>query len=138
MKKSKFQVHKPELKKLNFQINEQFDRENFTGLDIDAKTVVNRRKNSARVKLEIEIFKENDINDVPFCITIAMEADFKWDESLSGKELDYLLNSNAPAVLLSYMRPYISSVTVGSGYPPLILPLMDFTDNKVTEEETLQ
>lgn len=137
MKKSKFQIKNPRLLKLFFSVNENFNKDKFIGLDIDSKTTIKRAEKSATVRLELNIFKEGENKEAPFSIDIIMEADFKWDESVSGKDLEYLLNSNAPAVLLSYMRPYIINTTVGSGFPPLVLPLMDFRENKVVHEETL-
>lgn len=40
-----------------------------------------------------------------------------------------LLKQNAPAILLSDIRPYVTTLTTGSGYPPLVLPLMNFVEN---------
>ena len=60
-----------------------------------------------------------------------MSGEFKWSENVDEKTLDILLNSNAPAILLSYIRPYISTITSGAGYPALILPLIDFTKDDI-------
>jgi len=137
VKKSRFQIKNPRLLKLCFDVNEDFNKDKFLGLDIDSKTTVKRAEKAATVRLELNIFNEEEKKEAPFSIDIIMEADFKWDESVNGEELEYLLNSNAPAVLLSYIRPYISNVTVGAGFPPLVLPLMDFRENKSVYQETL-
>ena len=44
----------------------------------------------------------------------------------NNKVLENLLNINAPAVLLSYIRGLISQITAFSGYPALIIPLINF------------
>lgn len=44
------------------------------------------------------------------------------------------LRANGPAILLSYIRPYITNITVRDGFPPLILPVMDFTENECNIE----
>ena len=53
-----------------------------------------------------------------------LEGIFNW----KADEIDdILLEVNAPAVLIAYIRPIISQLTSFSGYPPLILPLINFT-----------
>lgn len=127
MKKSKLQFKNPKLKKLEFKINEQFKNENLLGLDLNSKTNVDRTENKAVVSLTLNIFDKENIEDAPFFIDIEMSGEFRWPESVDEDTLEILLNSNAPAILLSYIRPYISTITSGAGYPALILPLIDFT-----------
>ena len=52
--------------------------------------------------------------------------ELKSDSSI--KMLKGLLNVSAPAVLLSYIRGMISQVTAFSGYPALIIPLINFSE----------
>lgn len=127
MKKSKLQFKNPKLKRLEFEINEQFKNENLLGLDLNAKTSIDRTENKAIVSLTLNIFEKENIEDAPFFIDIEMSGEFRWPESIDEDTLEILLNSNAPAILLSYIRPYISTITSGAGYPALILPLIDFT-----------
>lgn len=135
MKKSKFQIKGPRLIKLNYCANNDFNSSVSVSLDINSETIIKQSDNHAVVRLSLDIFKEEDLENIPFFINIVMEAGFSWDESIKDKKLEGLLNENAPAILLSYMRPYISSVTSGSGFPPLILPLIDFTENTAIYEK---
>lgn len=130
MKKSKLQFKNPRLKKLSFEVNNNFKKDEKIELDIDSKTNINRTGNKANVSLTLNIFKKEDLEKVPFFIQIEMSGEFRWPEELEEELLNVLLNSNAPAILLSYIRPYISTVTSGAGYPALILPLIDFTQNQ--------
>ena len=77
----------------------------------------------------MEIFRKEDFKDVPFIISIEMQGDFSWSSDMEENIVKVLLKQNAPAVLLSYMRPYITTITTGSGYPPLVLPFMNFVEN---------
>lgn len=130
MKKSKLQFKNPRLKRLEFEINEDFNNENLVGLDLNVKTNIDRIENKAIVSLRLNIFEKENIEDAPFFVEIEMSGEFRWPESIDEETLEVLLNSNAPAILLSYIRPYISTITSGAGYPALILPLMDFTKDK--------
>jgi len=56
---------------------------------------------------------------------------FEWSDDIEEKTVRSLLEINAPVALLSYMRPYISGITSGSGYPPLVIPLLNFKANEV-------
>lgn len=79
--------------------------------------------------MKLQIFRQEDFDDVPFVISIEMQGDFSWSNDMNKDIVKVLLKQNAPAVLLSYMRPYITTITTGSGYPPLILPLMNFVES---------
>ena len=64
-------------------------------------------------------------------ILVKMSAKFSWDDSIDD-EKEKILNINAPAALLSYIRPLISSMTGNLKYPALNIPFIDFTQ---TEKE---
>jgi len=36
---------------------------------------------------------------------------------------------NAPAIVFPYLRAYISNLTVGAGFSPIVLPTLNFTSN---------
>ena len=81
--------------------------------------------NEALVKLTLSI--GNSTDSQPFDICVKMGANFTWDESVEIEKAKQLLNINAPAVLLSYIRPIVSSMTNSSKYPTLNIPFIDFT-----------
>ncbi len=62
----------------------------------------------------------------PFFISITQLGEFEYPSDLDRTDLENLLNINAPAVLLSYIRGLISQITAFSGYPALIIPLINF------------
>jgi len=42
----------------------------------------------------------------------------------------HMLRQNAPAALFSYLRPIVTQITVEANIPPLVLPLMNFTEKE--------
>lgn len=134
MKKSKFQFTDPELEKLEFDINAEYDADKFDGIVMESHTQVKRDdSNEAYVALTLRI-GSNEENQ-PFTILVKMSANFSWEENLEEKLVKSLLKSNAPAALLSYIRPIVSMMTVSSKYPALNIPFIDFTQNEISEEE---
>jgi len=133
MKKSKFQFTDPELEKLEFDINAEYNADKFDGIVMESHTQVKREdSNESYVALTLRI-GSNEENQ-PFTILVKMSAIFSWEENLEDKLVKSLLKSNAPAALLSYMRPIVSMITVSSKYPALNIPFIDFTQNEISEE----
>lgn len=128
MNKSKFQFSNPELEKVEFFVNEEFTQEECDGIAMQSNTEIRGINNSeAYVTLTLKV---GDVDArQPFNITVKMRAKFFWDESLDGEKAKKLLNINAPAVLLSYIRPIVYSMTGSSKYPALSIPFIDFTQS---------
>lgn len=127
LKESKFQFKNPTLNNLSFCINEDFKEEKYNGLgDIISNLEIKKLndQNKALVILSLKIGDKSD--EKPFCIEICMQSEFIW-ENLDDEKVNSLLRLNAPALLVSYMRPYISTVTNGSKYPIFNLPFIDFS-----------
>lgn len=135
MKNSRLQFKNPRLLKLNYELNKNFKNEGYINLNVKSNTSIKKTDNTAFVILELNVFDKNNSDSNPFYINICMEGQFFWDEGFTKEDIDKLLKSNGPAIILSYIRPYITSITVGAGFPPLILPLMDFTDNECSFEK---
>lgn len=70
----------------------------------------------------------------PFFLETKFVANFRWNEQLLGDRVDAFLNQNAPALLLSYVRPIISMVTNVSHYPPYNLPFINFSESDKAHE----
>lgn len=129
MNRSKFQFSNPELEKIEFLVNDNFNEEKYDGIAMQSNTEVQiLENNEALVKLTLNI--GDSTNSQPFNICIRMSADFSWDESVRIEKAKQLLNINAPAVLLSYIRPIVSNLTNNSKYPTLNIPFIDFTHSE--------
>lgn len=120
----------PKLINLEFKINQEYKGNDILSLDINDEVIIkNINSNSSLVTLKLKIFDKEDFENVPFTIVIEMQGDFRWNSDMDEELVKLLLKQNAPAILLSYIRPYVTTLTTGSGYPPLVLPLMNFVEN---------
>lgn len=117
---------------LSFNINKEYEFKEELTLKINNDVKIlqqeNKDRREAAIILNLDIFKSDEVNDVPFNLTIEIEGIFRWDEELEKNNniLDIMLKQNAPAILYSYMRPIITLLTVEANMPPLVIPLMNF------------
>ncbi len=132
-KESNFKFKNHKLTSLKYELNDSYELKSTPiKMNIQTETKIVKDGNNAIVSLELLVFDKDSYKrqEVPFYVDITMSGEFEWDSSIDDKLLVILLESNAPATLLSYMRPYISNLTIGAGYPPLIIPLLNFKENK--------
>ena len=131
LKESVFKFSNPWLKELSYKENDSFDIEKdfegFDGIKAEVKCSNYESKTEAEVSLKLTI---GDLSsDNPFCIVVEMAADFSWDEDM-GIEPKYLLEKNAPTLLLSYIRPIVANTTSSSKYPTFHIPFMNFDESE--------
>jgi preprotein translocase subunit SecB len=134
---SKFQFENPALLRLNFQVNEAFDTNRIGGFEIQTqfKVRIDRSEGDAKAKVTLTLTISQE--DGPFEIDAAIAALFHWDDSIQADMIDRLLKANAPALLVSFLRPIIANITNVSPYPAFNLPFMDFsTGAEVALSET--
>ena len=131
MNKSNFRFSDPILLKFTFEINENFlaeaEKEFYVGQKFHVEVSRNPSEaGCASVVLNLELGEKTA--DCPFFLSIAEGANFRWDnDSYSEEQQEKLLTQNAPALLLSYMRPLVASATAASPYPAYHFPFIYFT-----------
>lgn len=136
MKESNFQlIGKPKINKLSYETNKQFA---FCGEGLPIKIEnhisinkgVGEHLQEAVVVLEIGFFTSQEFEKVPFKISMEIEGHFKWTTDLENDTnvLDDILKQNAPAILYTYARPFITLITFEAEMPPLVIPLVNFKD----------
>ena len=129
MKASKFQFLNPYLEEVSFVTNSDYNVD--VDKEIEMKNSFNiqvqrfQNENRANVQLTLDLNTEND--SAPFKLKMKVASDFKWEE-LDEKTVDSMLNLNAPALLLSYMRPIVANITNSSNFPVYNLPFVNFKD----------
>ncbi|WP_291529041.1 protein-export chaperone SecB [Bacteroides sp. UBA939] len=76
-----------------------------------------------------------NINDNEFDLIVEMVFSFKLDREVDDefKESDFI-KINAPAIAFPYLRSFISNLTLQSGFPPIILPSVNFV--QLAKEKT--
>lgn len=132
MTESKFQFSNPFLTKMVFEFNEDFHpKDEPSEKQFPLKTNVKIRRHesqpSALVDLTVDVAEAT--GEYPFYISATMCAVFTWD-GIQQDMVDVLLEKNAPALLLGYLRPYISQITQASPVESVNIPFMNFQDGK--------
>ena len=127
MKESFFKLRSQFTEEIIFKKNSDFKDRKIKLKFSHRLEIKNIDEGSSNVKLIFNIFTEEELEVSPFFISITQLGEFQYPSDLDKTDLENLLNINAPAVLLSYIRGIISQITAFSGYPALIIPLMNFT-----------
>lgn len=128
MKESFFRLKSQSTEEIIFKKNNDF-KDKKIKLEFSHKLEVkNISETSSNVKLIFNIFTEKKLRESPFFISITQSGVFEYPKDINKKTLENLLNINAPAALLSYIRGIISQITAFSGYPALIIPLINFNE----------
>lgn len=127
MKQSDFQFQYPCLDKMNFTVNHEFNSdkteiEMANSFNIEVKKDASAK--TANVALILKV-NENKV-DTPFQMEAVISSDFRWSIE-DEKKIDRMLETNAPALLLSYLRPIVANLTALAKMPPYHLPFFDFT-----------
>lgn len=134
MKKSDFQFVRPYLQKLVFLENDQFDMDTEEAEEIEMHNTFSIQVNKsteeplAVVTLNFEMNK--DEKKAPFKIEASISSLFRW-QMMNDEQVNRMLRINAPAMLLSYLRPIISQITNSSKFPVYDLPFLNFADEQV-------
>lgn len=137
MQKSEFRFSNPRLVHLNFQLNDSYQKpdgsDKQSALYID--TSINKiQENEAVVELTVKLGEP--VDSYPFFIELTMRAKFRLEHEIEETNFENFLEVNAPALLLSYARPIISSITSNAGMKPVNLPFLNFStssEEKVAE-----
>lgn len=135
MKKSKFQFSNPNLIKLVFEINPNFNEKLFESLKLESQTKIIKTQGQNKANVEMSLDIGGMKKEYPFVIKIIMASDFMWENELEEVLADKLLKANAPSLILSYMRPIISNITNNSKYSVFNLPFLDMQNNEADIEE---
>lgn len=128
--KSSFQFSNPALTDLEYIINSGFLKNQETTTDVSFSVEISRNKSlkEAVVGLIIEIGKKD--STCPYYLRAKESASFRWTDDYEEDTLKALLSQNAPALLLSYLRPIIVNITASSPFEVFNIPFINFTDKK--------
>ena len=131
MRKSQFEFTNPELTRLNFEIHEDFCSNTPVNIGIDLSVRISDSltseetgESTATVAVTLRVGSKD--NSSPFYIEADESANYRWNNRIfSDSEVESLLKGNAVALLISYLRPIISTITAASRYPAYNLPYLN-------------
>ena len=128
MKESNLKFTNPIVEELIYNISENYD--STISPIVNNKFEVNVGKsetlNEAVVRLKVIVDANQKDTNSPFSISLTMGAKFIWDNSYDENTINSLLSINAPALLLGYARPIISSITTTCPCGAYNLPFYNF------------
>lgn len=130
MKQSGFQFANPIISRINYMIHPNFtwDKEEALTITNSFKTNISRKANACQAIVELSITIGNpDETKEPFFIEMTIGASFRWEDAYTEDTIRDLLSINAPALLLGYARPIVSTITSMSPYPAYDIPFYNFT-----------
>lgn len=91
-------------------------------LDITKASENELGNNTYCIKFVINIYNEND----SLHVLLVIQGNFEYDPELTDEEKNIYFKHNAPAILMPYIRAYVSSITSLSGIPTIVLPTYNF------------
>lgn len=127
MKASSFQFINPYLEEMFFAGNDNFDMNEDIEMENSFNVQVKKDKENRRAKVELILETNVNAEDAPFRMRVKVASDFKWD-NLDDESVEAMLKCNAPALLLSYMRPIVANITNVSKFPVYNLPFVNFQE----------
>ena len=133
MSVSNFQFRRPLLMDVNFHRNE--------GISVKEKVdpvlhllhqvyKIEGKDNEAVVELTLQINKQEDklIERAPYWLEVKYGAMFEWKDGDDEKLIQNYLNINAPAMLLSYIRPVVAQLTSASPFGTYHVPFINMAE----------
>ena len=119
--------------KIDFQYNPDFSGSQGK-MDINFGHSVALKDNEARVTLRCKLFHNVNREEKPFDLEVHMTGLFGYKGDLEGEELKKVISSQGLNILFPYMRTLITSITGNSGFPPIVLPLINV--NQLMEKQS--
>jgi preprotein translocase subunit SecB len=109
---------------VNFRLNESFDNSS-EEIKINQELTLDYKQEDkvVRVWLGIDVTGEG----APFRLSAKGEGIFEFKEALkSKKDLDSIARINCAAMIFPFLREFIADLTRRTGFPPLLLPTINF------------
>jgi preprotein translocase subunit SecB len=124
----------------------QLDNWKVTNVNFEALKDKHREENSFDLSTEHFFSKkfndsfgvgfEIEIKDKSFDLMVEAMFMFKLDEDITEEfKLSNFPKINAPAIAFTFLRAYVSNMTLQSGYDPVILPSINFVQFAKEKEE---
>lgn len=135
MKVSEFQYANPHLTEMVFMENPNFvmNKEEVEMVRSITSNIKKLEGNHAMISVSLTLGDHEDLedfeNDQPFWLKCTVEAEFEWSEKIQNDgKIDILLEKNAQALLIGYLRPIVANITNVSKFPVYNLPFINLNE----------
>ena len=128
MKESNFKFTNPIVEKLVYNISEKYNPSITPTVNNNFEVNIARSESSNEAIVRLKVTVDGNLDDAnsPFSVSLTIGAKFIWDDSYDEETISSLLSINAPALLLGYARPIISSITTTCPCGAYNLPFYNF------------
>jgi preprotein translocase subunit SecB len=126
--KHKFYFADYHLTKIVFNLNENFLNESVSqdGIEVTPKFEIDYKKDEKHIFVQLNI--EFDNPNAPFNFNIGIVGSFEFDIDISSENMESVVNINCSSLLFPFLRETIADITRRAGFPPLILPPVNFVN----------
>lgn len=128
MKESNFKFTNPIVEELVYNISEKYNPSITPTVNNNFEVNIARSESSNEAIVRLKVTVDGNLDDAnsPFSVSLTIGAKFIWDDSYDEETISSLLSINAPALLLGYARPIISSITTTCPCGAYNLPFYNF------------
>jgi len=100
------------------------------------ETLVKIKKSDSIIEVNMLFSTQVNQSDGNKLFSLAAEymGRFAYDSSLQDENVLKFAKLNAPSIIFPFLRAAIASLTLSAGYPPLNLPVINFTKQEVKVE----
>ena len=106
-------------------------------IEISPKIELKHEKDENQLKVLLALLFENP--KAPFVFNVKIAGLFDFGRNIEEEDLDSVANVNCAAILYPFMREAVADLTRRSGFPPLLLPPLNFLalyqENKVAMKD---
>ncbi len=126
--KHQFHFKDYHLTKIVFNLNENFLNESVSqdGIEVTPKFEIDYKKDEKHIFVQLNI--EFDNPNAPFNFNIGIVGSFEFDIDISSENMESVVNINCSSLLFPFLRETIADITRRAGFPPLILPPVNFVN----------
>lgn len=107
-------------------------------IEINPRIEINHDKDEKSLKVLLSLALEN--SKAPFVFNVKLAGLFEFEKNIENEDLDCVANVNCAAILYPFIRETVADLTRRSGFPPLLLPPLNFCElykrNKTPELPT--
>lgn len=129
---STFQFMPPYLIRAEFNVHQEKNDEttNQVDINISKKEQVSSDNNSAILEVTVQLNRKDQLirKNTLFDAAVTMVTQFRWEEAIPKDKIENLLRYNGVAVLLSYIRPILSTLSSASPYATYHLPYINLDE----------
>lgn len=133
IKQGAFQILSIEIKKFNFEQNQEIQENDINGIKFNntigaiARKKDDKEKDKFLIQLNLNINANTSGKNI-YSISTSILSLIQFE--VKDEQNKFLLN-NAVAIMFSYLRPIIAQITMLSGFPPYHLQPVSFEDFEV-------